>query len=68
MQSIIVYTLGIKSALSNMNGNIDALPRASGIAFIACLLVTGAAGEVFYWAFDKPSAKGARMLFTWLLE
>ena len=69
LQSIIVYTLGIRIALNRINSDtMSAYPSATGIAFIACLLVTAVAGEIFYWVFDKPAGKGARMFFTWLRE
>jgi len=64
-----MYTLGIKTVLHMVGGDsLTVYPRATGIAFIACLLVTGAAGEVFYWLIDKPSQKCARILFAWLRE
>ncbi|KAK5717702.1 hypothetical protein LTR15_008541 [Elasticomyces elasticus] len=68
LQSIIAYTLGIKTVSKMIGDSMDGYSKAVGIAFIACLLVTVAAGEVFYWLIDKPSQKLARMVFTWMLE
>ncbi|KAK3673539.1 hypothetical protein LTR78_006443 [Recurvomyces mirabilis] len=68
LQSIIVYTLGIRVAMEIMNGSIETYSRASGVAFIASLLVTVVAGEVFYWLLDVPSQQFARLAFAWILE
>lgn len=68
LQSIIVYTLGIKTVLNMCNGSLDDYANATGIAFIATLLVTLAAGEAFYWLIDKPSQKFAHMVFAWIRE
>ncbi|KAK4540001.1 hypothetical protein LTR36_009899 [Oleoguttula mirabilis] len=68
LQSIIVYTLGIKTALKMMNGSLDDYAHATGVVFITTLLVTIAAGEVFYWLIEKPSQKFAHILFAWIRE
>ncbi|KAK5125518.1 hypothetical protein LTR85_000629 [Meristemomyces frigidus] len=68
LQSIIVYTLGIKTAMNMMNGSLDDYANATGVAFISTLLVTLAAGEAFYWLIDKPSQKFAHILFAWIRE
>ncbi|TKA76570.1 hypothetical protein B0A55_04068 [Friedmanniomyces simplex] len=68
LQSIIVYTLGIKLVSNMIGDSMDGYSKATGIAFIACLLVTVGAGEVFYWLVDKPSQKFARLVFAWMLE
>ncbi|KAK5135922.1 hypothetical protein LTR08_004380 [Meristemomyces frigidus] len=68
LQSIIIYTVGIKSAMPKIVDSMTDFPSASGIAFIASLLVTIVAGEVFYWLIDKPSQTFARILFAWIRE
>jgi peptidoglycan/LPS O-acetylase OafA/YrhL len=60
--------LGIKSALNIMNGSMAEYEKAAGTAFIACLLVTAAAGEALYWLIDIPSQKFARLVFAWIRE
>nr|POE65012.1 hypothetical protein CFP56_34680 [Quercus suber] len=69
LQSIIVYTVGIKLATSMMSdGTLEHYAAGSGVAFIVSLLVTVSAGELFYWIFDVPSQKVGRFLFTWIRE
>jgi len=68
LQSIVVYTLGIKIVQNMTSSNMDAYPHAVGTAFIACLLVTAAAGEAFYWIIDMPCKKFARLVFAWIRE
>ncbi|KAH9843286.1 hypothetical protein Tdes44962_MAKER07543 [Teratosphaeria destructans] len=68
LQSIIIYTLGIKSVMNMMGDSLDGYSRATGVAFISCLLVTAAAGEAFYWFIDLPSQKFARVVFAWIRE
>ena len=68
LQSIIVYTLGIKTVTNMIGNSMDAYTKASGIAFIACLAVTAAAGEAFFWLIDKPSQKFAHLVFAWIRE
>ncbi|KAK3117330.1 hypothetical protein LTR53_001447 [Teratosphaeriaceae sp. CCFEE 6253] len=68
LQSIIAYTLGIKTVSNMIGDSMDGYAKATGIAFIACLGVTLAAGEVFYWLFDRSSQKLARIVFAWIRE
>ena len=68
LQSIIVYTVGIKLALSMTGDDLTAYSRATGVAFIVSLLVTAVASEVFYWLIDMPSQKVGRFLFEWIRE
>ncbi|KYG48459.1 hypothetical protein M433DRAFT_61042 [Acidomyces richmondensis BFW] len=68
LQSIIIYTLGIKIVQNMTSNNMEAYPYATGIAFIACILVTAAAGETFYWVMDVPSQKFARLVFAWICD
>jgi len=50
------------------DGDLSRYAHASGVAFIACLLVTLVAGEVFYWAVDVPATLSAKWFFAWLRE
>nr|POE76124.1 hypothetical protein CFP56_59604 [Quercus suber] len=70
LQSIIVYTVGIRLATSILpdDGSLRNYASASGAAFIVSLLVTIAAGELFYWIFDVTSQKAGRLFFTWIRE
>ncbi|GAB7362960.1 hypothetical protein MBLNU230_g3256t1 [Neophaeotheca triangularis] len=68
LQSIIIYTLGIKLCTDNMGEDLANYESATGIAFIATLLVTLAAGEVFYWVFERPTKVFARFVFDWIRE
>ena len=68
VQSIIIYTLGIKTATNMMDGNVDMLPKATGVAFIASLLVTIPAAEVLHWLVEVPSIWLGRVLFDWIRE
>ncbi|KAI6788571.1 hypothetical protein KC361_g8968 [Hortaea werneckii] len=68
LQSIIVYTLGIKTATNIIGDNLDEYTKASGVAFIACLLVTAAAGEVFYQTIDRGSKSFAHLVWAWIRE
>ncbi|TKA22639.1 hypothetical protein B0A50_07648 [Salinomyces thailandicus] len=68
LQSIIVYTMGVKIVTNTIGDSLDGYTRASGISFIACLLVTLAAGEVFYQTIDRFSKWFAHKVFAWIRE
>jgi peptidoglycan/LPS O-acetylase OafA/YrhL len=51
-----------------MGGNIDLLPKATGVAFVASLLVTIPAAEVLHWLVEMPSIWAGRALFDWIRE
>lgn len=68
LQSIIIYTLGIRLCTDNMGENLANYTNASGIAFISTLLVTIVAGEVFYWLIEWPTKAFARFVFDWIRE
>ncbi|WPG99055.1 Hypothetical protein R9X50_00186000 [Acrodontium crateriforme] len=70
LQSIIVYTLGIRLTLDRIRTDVDlsGYPAATGIAFASTLAVTFAAGEVFYWLIDLPTQQFAKMFFHWLRQ
>lgn len=51
-----------------MDGNVDNLPKATGVAFIASLLVTIPAAEVLYWLVEVPSIWLSRVLFDWIRD
>ncbi|KAF2717275.1 hypothetical protein K431DRAFT_233533 [Polychaeton citri CBS 116435] len=68
IQSIIMYSLGVKTCVNIVDGDLTQYPRATGIVFIACLLVTIPAAEIFYWLFDKPAKWFGRAIFNWIRE
>lgn len=68
IQSIIIYTLGIK-LYTHLSPTLGAgSTRAQGVSFIACLVTTVAAGEAYYWLIDRPSQILARITWKWMRE
>lgn len=67
IQSIIIYTLGVKIAADMAaDGREHRYPAAAGVAFIATLIVTIASAEVLYRLVEVPSKWFGRWLFDWI--
>lgn len=66
VQSIIVYTLGIKTVTNMIGDDISGYERATGVAFIVTLLVTLLAAEAMHWLVEVPSIWFGRWLFDWI--
>lgn len=68
LQSIIIYTLGVKTVTNIMGNDTSGYSEATGVAFIATLLVTIPAAEAMYWLVEIPSKYFGRWLFDWIRE
>ncbi|KAK4983116.1 hypothetical protein LTR66_008951 [Elasticomyces elasticus] len=68
IQSIIVYTLGIKLFMHMTTNPSYNTANARGASFVACLATTIVAAEAFYRLVDRPSQAFARMVFDWIRE
>lgn len=51
-----------------MGGDMSEYAKATGVAFIASLLVTIPAAEILYWLVDRPSQWFGRVLFDWIRD
>lgn len=66
IQSTIIYTLGIRIVTNRIGDDASGLSSATGVAFIATLLVTILSAEVLYWVIELPSKWFGRWLFDWI--
>lgn len=66
IQSTIIYTLGISIVTDKTGDDASGQSRATGVAFIATLLVTVFAAEALYWVVEIPSKLFGRWLFDWI--
>lgn len=66
IQSIIIYTLGVKVS-TNMTGDaVGRYPASAAVALVVSLIVTIPAAEVLYWLVEIPSKWFGRWLFDWI--
>ena len=68
LQSIIIYTIGIKLVTNMVGEDLSGYSRATGVAFIVSLLVTVVVAEGMYLLVELPSKWFGRQLFDWIRE